>query len=164
MLNLFLEELPLISPGSVPGDMVAGAGLGMLMGWVFALGIVFLLFFLLILVGLWIYTSLAFVAIGKRAKLKSVSPNLAWIPFVGPAIVSNRIAKMHWWPFLLLIGCIIPFVNWMFMIAFTVFFTIWMWKTFEAVKRPGWWAIFALIPILQIVYIVLIGVAAWAKK
>jgi hypothetical protein len=38
-----------------------------------------------------------------------------------------------------------------------------MWKTFEAVGRPGWWAIFMIIPILNIVYLVFLGIAAWGK-
>ncbi len=46
-----------------------------------------------------------------------------------------------------------------------------MWKTFEAVKKPGWWSLIVLgsiIPILGILfviaYLVLIGLAAWGKK
>jgi len=159
MLNLILEEFPLISSGS--GDVTAGAGI---FEAFIALGIILIAMVLFFLVAFWIYTSLAFVAIGKKANLKSVSPNLAWIPFIGPAIITNRISGMHWWPLLLLIGCLIPFVGWIFLIAFAVFFSIWMWKTFEAVRKPGWWVIFAWIPLANIVYLVLIGVAAWSKK
>jgi hypothetical protein len=117
-------------------------------------------FFLFILVvGLYIYSSLALVAIAKKAN--HPSPNLAWIPFVGPAIVSSQIAGMPWWPILFVLGAVVPFIGFAFSLAFCVFSIIWMWKTFEKIGKPGWWAIMVLLPI---VYFILLGVAAWSKK
>ncbi len=114
-----------------------------------------------IIVGIagYIYMGFAFMAIAKKAKLKS--PGLAWIPCVGPMIIAYQTSKMHWWPWLLFIGCVIPIVNIFAMIALAVFFIIWMWKTFEAVKKPGWWAILHLIPIVGLV---MVGIAAWSKN
>ena len=125
--------------------------------------------FLLIFTGVtWIYTSLAFYAIGKKKKIKT--PEVAWIPLIGPALISSKVAKMHWWPILLIIGFFIPFVNILSILAFLVFSYIWMWKTFKAVGRPGWWSltgILCLIPFVGIlfiiVYFILLGIAAWGN-
>jgi hypothetical protein len=118
-----------------------------------------ILTFTLIVIGLYIYMSFAFMAIAKKAKLKN--PGLAWIPGVGPTIIAYQTSKMHWWPWLLLIGTLIPAIGGLFSLAFFVFTIIWMWKMFEAIKQPGWWSIFILIfPI----WLVFIGVAAWSKK
>jgi hypothetical protein len=120
-------------------------------------GMIFVSF--IIFVGLYIYMGFAFMAIAKKAKLKS--PGLAWIPGVGPLIIAFQTSKMHWWPWLLLIGTLLPVVGFLFSLTFWVFGIIWMWKMFEAVKKPGWWAIFVLIPP---VWLVFIGIAAWDKK
>ena len=125
--------------------------------WSLIAGMIFI--FVLICIGLYIYISFAFMAIARKAKLKS--PGLAWIPGVGPAIIAFQTSKMHWWPWLLLIGYIIPAVNGLFSLAFMVFYIIWMWKMFEVVKKPGWWSIFVIIPP---VWLVFIGIAAWSKK
>lgn len=107
-------------------------------------------------IAVWVYLSFAYTAIGKKAKLKN--PELAWIPVVGPLIVTSKAAKMHWWPILLLIGFWIPVLNSILYIVVTVFATIWLWKTFELINKPGWWALLCLIPIVNLV---LLGVAAW---
>lgn len=120
-------------------------------------GAIFMTF--LIAVGLYIYMGFAFMAIGKKAKLKS--PGLAWIPGVGPLIIAFQTSKMPWWPWLLLIGYIIPWIGWIAVLAFYVFAIIWLWKMFEVVKKPGWWAILMLIPIVGLV---MVGIAAWSKK
>jgi hypothetical protein len=157
------------------------------------LGIV--LFFMMLIfalfIGMYIYVSLAHVAIAKKAKNKT--PGLAWIPLVGPLLISFQIAKMHWWPFLLFplpflfIG--FPILSSILTIPFGIFSTIWEFKMFKAVKKPGWWAIFtsglsliAMIPsyfyafgevplsfsllylINFIFYFIFIGIAAWSKK
>lgn len=129
----------------------------------------FIILAILILVALYVYLSFAFMAIAKKRKLSS--PWLAWIPGFGPLIISYRISKMHWWPWLMLIGFAIPFVGIICAIIFSVYAIIWMWKTFQAMHRPGWWALVsigAMIPfigfVFGIVYLVLIGVAAWGKK
>jgi len=133
-----------------------------------ALGAAMLAVVTVVMIALYIYLGFAFSAIGKKAKLKSAM--LAWIPFIGPLIVTYQISKMHWWPWLLLIGFFIPYLNFACMLVFGVYGFIWMWKTFEAVKRPGWWALIALGQIIPIIgflfglaYLALIGIAAWAK-
>ncbi len=113
-------------------------------------------------IAIYVYMSLAFMAIGKKTNYKT--PALAWIPLVGPSLIASSAAKMHWWPILLLLGMIIPFLGGLMVLAFWVFFIIWMWKTFEAVGKPGWWSIFQIIPILNIVWFIFLGIAAWSEK
>jgi uncharacterized membrane protein YhaH (DUF805 family) len=127
-----------------------GELLAVIAGMILVLSVVFIAFY--------IYLGFAFMAIGKRAKLKN--PGLAWIPGVGPLIIAFQIAKMPWWPWLLLIGVFIPAIGGLFSLAFTVFAVMWHWKMFEKLKRPGWWAILALIPVLNLV---LYGITAWGK-
>lgn len=131
---------------------------GILGGGLMAFAAAFLLVFVVIMIVLYIYMSLAFMAIGKKAKLKT--PALAWIPAVGPGIIAYQASKMHWWPWLLLIGIIIPVVGGLAQLAFFVFFIIWMWKTFEVINKPNWWAILLIIPVVNLV---IIGIAAWSK-
>lgn len=124
-----------------------------------ALILAFFVVFFIIAVIVYVYMGFAFMAIAKRARQSY--PGLSWIPGVGPLIIAFKASKMHWWPWLLLIGCFIPFISFLFVITFLVFAVIWNWKMFEAIKRPGWWAILMLIPIVGFV---MIGVAAWGKN
>jgi len=147
MLDIILATAPF---GDV--DTLAAGGL-------LAFFAAFAMLSIVLSIAVWVYTSFAYMAIAK--KNKQSSPGLAWIPMVGPSIVSVRAAKMHWWPILLIIGMFIPLIGWIAQIAFTVFFIIWNWKMMEALKRDGWWAIFILIfP----VYLVMLGIVAWSKK
>lgn len=124
-----------------------------------ALGFALLFLLFILLIAFYILTSWAFMSLAK--KVKYPSPGIAWIPIVGPAIILAKTAKMHWWPILLLIGMIIPLISFAFWIAFYVFFIIWLWKTYEVINKPGWWAIFWII---QPVGLILLCVAAWSKK
>jgi hypothetical protein len=134
-------------------------GYGMYNGGLFALMAGMIVFLILIVIAVYIYLGFAFMAIARKAKLKM--PGLAWIPFVGPLIIAYQTSKMHWWPWLLLIGYVVPVIGWIAQIAFAVFAVIWLWKMFEKIKRPGWWAILCIIPIVNFV---LFGIAAWSKK
>ena len=118
----------------------------------------FALFTFFAFVVLYIYMGFAFMAIGKKAKLET--PALSWIPFVGPMIIAYQASKMHWWPWLLYIGIILPFLNILASLALTVVFIVWLWKTYEAINKPGWWALLIPIPVVGLVFM---GVAAWSK-
>lgn len=107
----------------------------------------------------WIFAGFAYMAVAR--KVKQDMPGLSWIPFVGPLIVAFRTSKMPWWPWLLIIGMFLPWIGFIFSIAFAVFTVVWHWKMFEAINKPGWWSILMLIPIVNFV---IIGIAAWSKK
>lgn len=147
MIGKFLADSAL--NGSLGGEQAA-AILGLIAG--------FIVIIFVLAIAMWIYTSLAFMAIAKKAKQSS--PGLAWIPGIGPNIIAFRAAQMHWWPWLLIIGFFIPFLNILATIAFTVFSVIWQWKLFEKIDKPGYWSILCLIPIVNLI---LYGIAAWGK-
>jgi hypothetical protein len=134
----------------------------------------FLIFYFVMVLAIYIYTSLAFMAIAKKAKHEN--PWLAWIPFVGKPLLSAQIAKMHWWPILFLIpvalavltsiaipliGALLILLAIPFWIAFSVFYIIWRWKTFEAVGHPGWFVLFVFV---NIVYYIFLGIVAWSNE
>lgn len=127
--------------------------LGMMAGF-------FVLFFVL-MVALYVYISFAYMSLGKKAK--DPMYGLAWIPTVGPLLIANRASGMHWWPLLLLIVPLIPFVQILSFITgpvLLVFSIIWNWKLFEKIGKPGWWAILLIVPLVNLV---IIGIAAWSK-
>lgn len=132
---------------------------GMLGGGIVALILGAVATTLLVGVIVWIYQAFAYMAIAKKARQKS--PELAWIPIVGPLIIAFKASKMHWWPWLLLIGLIVPAIGWIAILVFAVYAVIWNWKLFEAVHKPGWWAILLIIPIVNLV---MIGIVAWSKR
>ena len=142
---LFLQSAPVVGEPSLESLALLGAG--------------FLFFLFVLIVAVYVYSSFAYMAIARKAKYRS--PGLVWIPIVGPMIMASKTAKMHWWPILLLVVFWIPFINILCMIALLVFNIIWMWKTFEKIGKPGWWSVFMII---NIVYLVLLGIAAWSKK
>ena len=147
MSFLSLETLPIDS-------LLTGGSLGVIMALITG----FLILFLIVIILVYVYMSLAYMAIARKAKYSM--PGLAWIPGLGPLIVTNRISGMHWWPLLLLIGIWIPFIGSILALVVGVFSIIWLWKTFEVIKKPGWWAILCIIPIVNLV---MIGIAAWSK-
>lgn len=130
---------------------LAGAGL-----FAFIAGMI--IFALVIGIALWVYTSFAYMAIAKKARQNS--PGLAWIPYIGPLIVAYKASKMHWWPWILFVGFLIPVIGWIPLTLLFVYVIIWHWRMFETIHKPGWWAILMIIPIVNLV---MIGIAAWSK-
>jgi hypothetical protein len=174
---LFLEELILNLSGNltnfepVAGEIAALAIFSIVL-------LVFTLVFTVIVAGLYIYASLAFVAIAKRLKRKD--GNIAWIPFVGKLILAARISKKKAWSLWFYLSfLLIPFMFFgnlgfnifavifiVFSVIFiTVFSIIWHWKMFEAVNRPGWWILLIFVPqVGGILYYVFLGIAAWGGE
>ena len=107
---------------------------------------------------LYIYCSWAFMDIGQKARVEN--PELAWIPLIGPVIVVFIASEMDWWPWFLLPAQFIPFVGGVAIPIFLIYEIIWTWKTFEFVKRPGWWSLLLLIPVVNLV---VIGIVAWGN-
>lgn len=139
-------------------DMMSGAALG---GGIVAFLLGFALVGLVIFAAVYVFMSLALMAVAK--KLKTEPAWLAWVP-IGNLYLMSKMAKMHWWPILLLIGYVIPYINIITNIALMVFMIIWQWKVCEARKRPGWWAVLQLIPVVGWIWaFIMWGILAWGK-
>lgn len=108
-------------------------------------------------VAVYIYWSLALMRIAK--KIGTEPAWLAWIPIANLYLMS-QMAGMHWWPVLLVVGGFIPIIGVLAAPALMVFTIVWLWKIFEKVGKPNWWAVLCLIPIVNLV---LIGIAAWGE-
>lgn len=140
-------------------DMWSGLGLfpfaGAMAGW-----ILFCVIFLSL--GVYIYSSLAWMTIAR--KLKHKYPWLAWIPFANVALML-QLGGFHWaWVFLFLV----PFFGWL---ALLVLIIVCQWKVYERRKYPG---VLSLVPLLGFVpflgwvvgiaQLVIIGIVAWVER
>ena len=106
----------------------------------------------------------ALTAMFTARKLKTEPAWLAWIPIVGVPLLMSKMAKMEWWPVLLLAGMFIPFIGWAAQMAFIVFVYIWWWKITELRGLPGWITLLTLFPVLGWLWgLVLWGILAWGK-
>ncbi len=119
----------------------------------------FLIFFILIVVAVWIYTSLAWTTIGKKLKHRNLW--LAWIPFARTVLVL-KLGKFHGaWAFLWLI----PIIGWAILGVLCI---IAHWRIFEIRNYPGWLALIPLAGVIPLVggvagiaYLVILGIVAW---
>ncbi len=142
-----------------------------------ALLVFYLVFISIFVLAMYVYLSLAY---SKLAKKTRTSPSwLAWVPFFRLYLIS-KMAKMHWWPMLLVIPILLAIpLFFISKIAALIFLTIgifciiaggvltiiWHWKIFERVGKPGWWVLLILIPYAGgIVFFVFLGIAAWSDK
>lgn len=117
---------------------------------------------LVLLVAIYVYLSLTTMRLAKKTQTKHSW--LAWIPIANFYLYS-RMAQMHWWPVLLLIGLFIPYLELPSLITFAVFNMIWFWRTFEKVNRPGWWILLSLVPFFGwLIFLTLMGIAAWSDE
>ena len=198
----FLQTLPLTGISGNPTGGLLGISVRVFIG-------IFIVF--IILFALYLYLSIVYSKIGKKAGLSS--PGIAWMPYGGFLAVIFESSKMHWWPFLMLviglllgyiliissfiIGSAMNIISSLVLLATTAIFLImsiiWHWKTYEAVRKPGWWVLvpviagilgFALaliggsygkvsvvfflgviIVILGLIaHLILVGIAAWSKN
>ncbi|MFZ5955120.1 MAG: hypothetical protein ACOYT4_01740 [Nanoarchaeota archaeon] len=156
MINIFLEtaasNIESFAANVQPNEMMAA---------VLALFFIVLLIAFFLAIALYVYVSLAYMNIAKKTNTEPAW--LAWIPIANFYLMS-KIADMRWWPMLLLIGIFIPFIGPVFWIAFLVFLVIWNWKILRAVEQPGWIAIFMIIPMLNIVFLIFLGIGAWSEE
>jgi len=117
---------------------------------------------IIIFLGIYIYSSIAWMRIGKNQKYKNNW--LAWIPFARSAM-KLEMGGFHWALIFLLL---IPIAGW---IAVFVLVSISMWKIFEKSKYEGAWALsypLMAVPFVSwvatVAYYILIGFVAWKKK
>ncbi len=121
----------------------------------------FLVFFFIFAIAMYIFMGLALMNVAKRLKVEPAW--LAWVP-IGNLVLMAKMAKMHWWPVLLLLSAFIPVIGFIGTIALTIFIVIWTYKICEARGKPGWWAIITLIPFVGGIWsIVMWGILAWGK-
>ena len=109
----------------------------------------------------YVYGSLTMMFTAKRLGIENEW--LAWIP-IGNLVLMSKMAKMEWWPVLLLLAAFIPFIGGLAVLALTVFTYIWWWKICEARGREGWQVLLTLIPFVGVIWgLVLWGLLAWEK-
>ena len=113
-------------------------------------------FVLLFFVAIYVYMSLAWVAIAKKLKYKKSW--LAWIPIANWAMIL-QLGNFDWkWIFLILV----PILGW---IPLYVLIIISHWRIFEKAKYPGWLSLSMIMPYVGgILYLIVIGIVAWYKQ
>lgn len=121
---------------------------------------------LILLIAVYVYQAWAFMTIAQKTK----TPNawLAWIPVANVYLLS-QMAKMHWWPVLLILIGWVPIIGQIGLIVLAVYSVIWMWKVAEARNRPGWWGLIitlgGIIPIVgSVLSAVFLGLLAWTEE
>jgi hypothetical protein len=99
-------------------------------------GMVFL--WIILAVALYVWFAICIQTLAR----KTATPNdwLAWIPIANIYLLV-MIAQMEWWWLLL---CLIPYVN------IVIIVIIW-WKVAVIIGKPGWLALFMLVPVANFV-------------
>jgi hypothetical protein len=110
--------------------------------------------FSLVGLALYIYVAVALMAIAKRTN----TPN-GWLAFIPIANIylMTQIAGLSAWYTLVILLPIIPLIGYIAMVIIMIYF---WWKIAEAIKKPGWWSLLLLIPIVNFV---IVGIMAWEK-
>lgn len=126
---------------------------GGFIGGLLAVGIFFLV---IVSIGFYVYTALAWMTIAKKVKYKR--PWLAWIPFANISMWL-QMGGFHWGLVFLIL---VPFLGW---IAILVLMIISHWRVFEKLKYPGWVSLSMILPkVGGPLYLIAIGIIAWMKK
>lgn len=128
--------------------MLGGLAVGLI-----ALIVIIILAFI---IALYIYSSLAWMTIGKKSKYKKAW--LAWIP-VANISMKLQMGRFSWaWVFLILI----PILGWLALFVLVIIAT---WRIFEKLHYPGWIALAPIIPYAgPVLYLISIGIVAWYKN
>ncbi len=130
----------------------AGGAFGAITGMVL---FVFIMIYILIMLAIYIYTSLAVMKIAKKTKTENGW--LAWIPIANIYLMTQMAGVSGWWTLAVFVT-FIPFIGGLLVAAGFVY--LW-WIICAKIKKPEWWSILLLVPILNLV---LLGIMAWAKK
>lgn len=126
-----------------------------MLGWgaLATMGAIFIALFLILLIALYIYSSMALMTIAKKTKTKNAW--LAWIPVVNTWLII-MMAGQQWWQIFSLLLVFIPGIGGF---AFMAVYAFWFWKISEKRRKPGWLGILTIIPLANLV---VIGILAWA--
>jgi hypothetical protein len=130
--------------------------------WIWPIIGAMIAFVIILAVGIWIYTSFAYMEIAKKLKYKY--SGLAWIPFARGAMIL-QLGGFSWALIFLLL---IPVLGW---IAVAILYYISQWKIFERRKYSGWLALIpiaGMIPYLSVfayvAFLIALGFVAWQDK
>ncbi len=142
--------------------LMNSAGPGMETGAILAMIMAFMVIFIIIGIIAYIYSSFAFMTIGK--KLKYHTPWLAWIPFARTAML----LQMGGFPWPLVFLILLPIIGW---IALGIIGTIATWRIYEKRNYPGWLALIPLAMVIPyvnsiagIAQLVVLGLVAWNDR
>jgi hypothetical protein len=138
---------------TIPLSAAQSAFTGFLGGTLLAAGI-FIAF--LFLIGIYIYSSLAWMTIAKKLKYKY--PWLAWIP-IANIVMMLQLGGFHW---ALIFLIVIPIIGWIGLFVLVIVST---WRIFVKRGFPGWFSLSIIIPeVGGLLYLIAIGFVAWYKK
>ena len=124
-------------------------------GGLFALAGAALMFALIVVLAVYIYSALALMTIANKTKTKNSW--LAFIPIANIYLMTQIAGLSGLWTLVILAG-FIPVIGTMAVLAAMVYF---WYLIAEKWKRPGWWGILFIIPIVNLV---VMGILAWGKK
>ncbi|MEM4397426.1 MAG: hypothetical protein QW757_02245 [Candidatus Woesearchaeota archaeon] len=126
-------------------------------------GMMAAMFFFIIILYLFIYVYFSLTLMKTAQKMNMQNSWLAWIPIANFYLIL-KMANLSPMFLLLVIGFIIPFLNFIFIIGFAILMIIAQYKICEARQKPGWWALLQLIPIIGFIWsFVMWGILAFEK-
>jgi hypothetical protein len=114
-----------------------------------------LMFFIIAVLAIYLYTAWAMYTIGKKLKIEPYW--LAWVPAINVFYIPI-LAGYEWYYGFLWLLAMIPFIGWLVAIGLIIW---WWWRISEARKREGWFGILMAIPVVNLV---IVGLLAWEKK
>ena len=103
-----------------------------------------------ILIGLIMYIYMAICLMKIAKKTGTENAWFAWIPILNFILMLRLGEKSSWWA-LLLIGYIIPFVNFLVGIVILVISVMAWMKIAERLGKPNWLGILTVVPIAQLI-------------
>ena len=114
----------------------------------------FYLIFLVVVLALYIYTSIALMTIAHKTRTRNAW--LAWIPIANFYLVTQIAGVSGLWT-LALLAALVPFVGPLLLAGVG----IWLfWRVAEKRRFPGWISLLLLIPVVNLV---ILGILAWGK-
>jgi len=114
----------------------------------------FAMVFSIVILALYIYSALALMAIAKKTKTENRW--LAFIP-VGNVYLMTQMAGLSGWWTLGVLAVFVPFIGGLAVFAGMIY--LW-WLIAEAIKKPGWWSLLMIIPVVNLV---MMGIMAWGE-
>ena len=106
----------------------------------------FLMFFLVFMLAVYVYTALALSTIAEKTNTENGW--LAWIPIANVILMLSIARKPIWW----IVLCLIPLVN------IVILIMVWM-GIAEARNKPSWWGVLMLVPVVSLI---VPGYLAWS--